>query len=527
MKALLSLSGALLAMSLLVSSATAQTSGPDPNQSHLPPMLAPANPNLPTLYIIGDSTVRNGQGDGKNGQWGWGDVIGKDFDTSKINVVNWALGGRSSRTYITEGHWDKVVAALKPGDFVMMQFGHNDGGELNDTSRARGTIRGTGNEAQEIDNLLTKKHEVVHSYGWYLRKYIADTRAKGATPIVCSLVPRKIWKDGKIVRNSDNYAGWAREVAQAEGASFVDLNNIIADRYDSMGPEAVNPLFGDPHTHTTRQGAELNAESVIAGLKALKNDPVAPFLSSQSAQTPAPSAPPSATQPSSDEALARGQKLFVKSCSFCHGSDATGGEGPNLVLSSVVRHDKNGDQIGPVIREGRPSQGMPPFPMSQDQIADIVAFLHGRVKESDRRSAGKPSSAYSLKTLLTGNAEAGKAFFYRDGQCSHCHSPTGDLAGIAKKYTPIELEPRFLWPSAGVHSTATVEFGRGQKMSGELAYEDAFTIAIVDSDGWYHSWPKRALKVEMKDPLAAHRELLKKYTGADMHNVFAYLETLQ
>jgi cytochrome c oxidase cbb3-type subunit 3 len=165
--------------------------------------------------------------------------------------------------------------------------------------------------------------------------------------------------------------------------------------------------------------------------------------------------------------------------------------------------------------------------MSQDQIADIVAFLHGRVKESDRRSAGKPSSAYSLASLLTGNAEAGKAFFYGDGQCSQCHSPTGDLAGIAKKYTPIELEPRFLWPSAAVHTTASVETDEGKKMSGELAYEDAFTIAIVDSDGWYHSWPKRTVKVKVTDPLEAHRELLKKYTESDMHNMFAYLETLR
>ncbi|HSU31448.1 MAG TPA: GDSL-type esterase/lipase family protein [Bryobacteraceae bacterium] len=526
MKDLLYLSRALTAFSVLVLGATAQSPGPDPTQDHLPPMLAPANPDLPTLYIIGDSTVRNGQGDGRNGQWGWGDVVGKYFDASKINVVNWALGGRSSRTYITEGHWDKVVAALKPGDFVIMQFGHNDGGAVNDTSRARGSIRGIGNEAQEIDNLLTKKHEIVHTYGWYLRTYIADTRAKGATPIVCSMIPRKLWNNGKIVRNADDYAGWAREVAKAEGAPFVDLNNIIAERYDSMAPEAVNPLFGDPHTHTTREGAELNAESVVAGLKELKNDPVAPYLSSQSVHASPPSVPASA-QPASNEAIARGQKLFVKSCSFCHGTDATGGEGPNLILSSVVRHDKNGDLIGQVIREGRPSQGMPPFPMSQDQIADIVAFLHGRVKESDRRSAGKPSGAYSLKALLTGNAEAGKAFFYGDGQCSRCHSPTGDLAGIAKKYTPIELEPRFLWPSTGVHLTATVETSAGQKMSGELAYEDAFTIAIIDSDGWYHSWPKRGVKVEVKDPLAAHRELLKKYTGADMHNMFAYLETLQ
>ncbi len=111
---------------------------------------------MPTLFIIGDSTVRNGQGDGKNGQWGWGDLIGVYFDSSKINVVNCALGGRSSRTFITEGHWDKVLAQLKPGDFVMMQFGHNDGGALNDDSRARGSIKGTGDESQEIDNLLTR-----------------------------------------------------------------------------------------------------------------------------------------------------------------------------------------------------------------------------------------------------------------------------------------------------------------------------------------------------------------------------------
>ena len=517
------LSSVLIVFSALA--AGAQTPGPDPSRSHLPPMRAPANPHLPTLYIIGDSTVRNGQGDGKNGQWGWGDVIGKYFDPAKINVVNWALGGRSSRTYITEGHWGKVVAALKPGDFVMMQFGHNDGGALNDTSRARGSIKGVGDETQEIDNLLTKKHETVHTYGWYMRKYIADTREKGATPIVCSLIPRKLWKDGKIIRNNGDYAGWARAVAEAENAPFIDLNNIVADQYDRMGPEAVNPLFGDPHTHTTLAGAELNAKAVIAGLKALKSDPLASYLVAQPAQTPTAAASPKDNV--SQEAATRGQKLFAKSCSFCHGVDATGGEGPNLILSSVVRHDKNGDLIGQVIREGRPAAGMPPFQMPQDEVADIVAFLHARVKESDRRSAGKPSGAYSLAALLTGNADEGKAFFFGDGHCSECHSPTGDLAGIAKKYSPIELEPRFLWPSAGVHETATVQTNTGQKISGELTYEDAFTIALVDSDGWYHSWPKRAVKVEVKDPLKEHRELLHKYTEADMHNMFAYLETLQ
>lgn len=254
---------------------------PDPGQAQLPADRQPANPKLPTLFIVGDSTVRNGQGKGGNGQWGWGDLVGVYFDTSKINVVNWALGGRSSRTFITEGRWDKVLDALKPGDFVLIQFGHNDGGAINDDSRARGSIKGTGDESEEIDNLLTKKHETVHTYGWYMRKYIADTKAKGATPILCSLVPRKIWKDGKIVRNSEDYAGWAARVARAESALFVELNEIIAERYDQMGQDKVEPLFADEHTHTTLAGAQLNAESVIAGLKGLKRNPLAPYFSAR------------------------------------------------------------------------------------------------------------------------------------------------------------------------------------------------------------------------------------------------------
>jgi lysophospholipase L1-like esterase len=268
-----------LAGALLLSGQT-----PDPSQSHLPANKMPANPGLPTLFIIGDSTVRNGQGDGKNGQWGWGDLIGVYFDLNKINVVNWALGGRSSRTFISEGHWQQVVNTLKRGDFVMIQFGHNDGGPINDASRARGSINGIGDESQEIDNMLTHQHETVHTYGWYIRKYITDTRAKGATPIICTMIPRKIWQDGKIARNKADYAGWAEQVAEQEHAPFIDLNEIIAERYEAMGPDKVNPLFGDEHTHTTMAGAEINAEAVIAGLKGLRNDPLAPYLSDRAAR---------------------------------------------------------------------------------------------------------------------------------------------------------------------------------------------------------------------------------------------------
>jgi lysophospholipase L1-like esterase len=235
------------------------------------------NPALPTLWLIGDSTVKVST----KGEEGWGSELPQFFDLSKINVVNRAIGGRSSRTFYSEGRWDDVVKQLQPGDFVLMQFGHNDAGAVNDNFRARASLDGTGEETQEIDNLLTKKHEIVHTFGWYLRKYVDDAKAKGAVPLVCSLIPRMIWKDGKIVRSKDNYAGWAEQVATQEKAGFVELNEIIAEQYDALGTEAVKPLFGDAHTHTTPAGAKLNAECVVAGVKALPDCKLKDFLSAQ------------------------------------------------------------------------------------------------------------------------------------------------------------------------------------------------------------------------------------------------------
>ncbi len=148
---------------------------------------------------------------------------------------------------------------MKPGDFVVMQFGHNDGGALDGAQGARVSLPGTGDET-------TKG---VHTFGWYLKQFVAETRAKSATPIVCSLIPRKIWKDGKIARNTEDFAGWAAEVAKSEHTPFIDLNELIARQYDQLGAEKVEALFADEHTHTTRAGAELNAATVAAGLKAL------------------------------------------------------------------------------------------------------------------------------------------------------------------------------------------------------------------------------------------------------------------
>ena len=235
----------------------------------------PANPKLPTLFLVGDSTVRNGRGDGANNQMGWGEPIVTYFDTSKINVVNRAIGGLSSRTYITQGHWAETLALIKPGDVVLVQFGHNDGGAPDEPMRARASLPGVGTETVEIENPILKRHETVHTFGWYMTQYVTEARAKGATVVLCSLVPRKIWKDGKVVRGADSYGGWTREVAEKEHVGFIDLNEITARKYDALGEATVEPLFGDPHTHTTLAGAVVNAESVVEGLKALPNDPVA------------------------------------------------------------------------------------------------------------------------------------------------------------------------------------------------------------------------------------------------------------
>jgi lysophospholipase L1-like esterase len=232
----------------------------------------------PVFYIIGDSTVKNGDGTGKNNQMGWGTVITPFFDTTKIGVRNHAIGGRSSRTFITEGRWDKILETLKKDDYVIMQFGHNDAGPLDDTARARGTLKGIGDDSTEIYNPIRKIKEVVHSYGWYMRRYVRETKAKGATPIVCSLIPRENWKDGKIVRSGDSYALWAKQIAEQEGAYFIDLNDLIAIKYEVMGEQEVHKFFQVDHTHTNLEGAELNASIVATELKRINPGKIKKYM---------------------------------------------------------------------------------------------------------------------------------------------------------------------------------------------------------------------------------------------------------
>ena len=232
----------------------------------------------PVLYIIGDSTVRNGDGTGKNGLWGWGSFIADYFDTTEISVSNQAIGGRSSRTFITDGRWDKILAVLQKDDYVIIQFGHNDAGALDDTARARGTIKGIGEDSIEIYNPIRKMKEMVHTYGWYMRKYANETKAAGAALIICSPIPRNNWTDGKIVRNNDTYGLWSKQVAEQTDAYFIDLNEMIATEYEKMNPIRVKTFFPDDHTHTNEEGAKLNAQKVAEGIKGLDRCKLKKFL---------------------------------------------------------------------------------------------------------------------------------------------------------------------------------------------------------------------------------------------------------
>lgn len=235
---------------------------PTPVQRSAPPV-QPLNPSLPTVFIVGDSTARN------QADLGWGDHFAHFFDTSRINVANRAIAGRSSRSYIREGAWDRVLAQMKPGDFVLLQMGHNDGGQL-DGPKPRGSLKGLGDESQQV-TLMNGQVETVHTYGWYMRKYIADARAKGATPLLLSLTIRNIWRAGpdgqQHIERDMGYDAELKQLSAEEHVPYIDMSDIEADRLEAMGPEKTALLFPRDHTHTSAEGAELVAQCVVQALE--------------------------------------------------------------------------------------------------------------------------------------------------------------------------------------------------------------------------------------------------------------------
>jgi mono/diheme cytochrome c family protein len=234
-------------------------------------------------------------------------------------------------------------------------------------------------------------------------------------------------------------------------------------------------------------------------------------------------------------AAERGQKIFAPTCGFCHGADAAGKSAPDLIRSELVLHDEGGSLIGPVIHNGRPDRGMPAFPaLTNQQIADVAAFLHMRKQATSNRFG------YVIQGLVTGNAKAGETYFNGAGKCSTCHSPTGDLAGIATRLEPADLQRRFLSPGPSLldmfmgkkskplpPTKVSIHLPSGEMVSGNLVRADEFNVELTDATGWHRSYARAGATITLDDPLSFHHEQLAKYTDDDMHNLLAYLETLK
>ena len=230
------------------------------------------NGDNPVLFVIGDSTGKIDNSE-VSGQVGWGQVIGKYFNPKKITVDNHAKAGRSARTFLDEGRWNVVYESLRPGDYVLIQFGHNDGGPIN-TGKARGEFKGNDDKKEVLRMEASGINQGIYSYGWYIRKFCLDAIEKGATPIVMSITPRNMRdENGKIIREVD-YKQWAKEAAEQTGAYFIDLNEISAAKLDKLSKEEVDKHFQRDHTHSSEIGAERNAQSVVQGIKGLKALPL-------------------------------------------------------------------------------------------------------------------------------------------------------------------------------------------------------------------------------------------------------------
>jgi cytochrome c oxidase cbb3-type subunit 3 len=225
----------------------------------------------------------------------------------------------------------------------------------------------------------------------------------------------------------------------------------------------------------------------------------------------------------------RGQARFNAQCGFCHGRDASGGEGgPDLTRSTLVAEDTRGDKIGPLLRAGRVDRGMPAFDLNEGDLTAIVAFIHDQKTKAESLAGGR--RGVDVEDLQTGNAERGRQYFNGAGGCSKCHSASGDLAGVGRRFQGLALLQRMLYPAsrpAPAPPTVSVTLPSGQIITGKLAYRDEFTIALIDSAGWYRSWALAAVKSTINDPLDAHFDQLGKYSDDDMHDVFAYLQTLR
>lgn len=266
------------------SAAEGIASNNDPQLDRLRACLLPLEPKTvkvdrkngrPVVFLTGDSTVKN-EDKKKDGMWGWGSQAYTVFDSTKCTVVNCAKAGRSTRTYLNEGRWDEVYNSIRPGDYVLIQFGHNDIGDI-DKNKERGTIA-TADDTCHVYKLASNgQYKVIYSFGWYLKKFIGDVKEKGGIPVLVSLTPRNEWPGGKVERRNDSYGKWYRDVVEATGVDFIDLHNITADALDKMGRKKAAKMFCHDHTHSSLKGALLNAKGIAEGIRRM-NSPMEGLL---------------------------------------------------------------------------------------------------------------------------------------------------------------------------------------------------------------------------------------------------------
>jgi mono/diheme cytochrome c family protein len=339
------------------------------------------------------------------------------------------------------------------------------------------------------------------------------TAALAAVPVANPLLPHAAAQQN-TTGTDPGAAVYAKRCAICHGA----------DREGSL--PAFPPVAGISHKFTNEQIAAIihTGKGRMPGFPKLEGDDLTNLLKFLAA---APTAATASTQGESKQSpeAAAGEALFHQNCAFCHGRDAMGGEtGPDLTQSKLVLADKSGDKITPVVHEGRPEKKMPAFNFSTQEMAGLVAFIHSRVKAAESHQGSRRGVV--SEDLQTGDADAGKAYFNGAGGCAKCHSPTGDLAGIARRLEGLQLEKRMLYPE-GARSQVTVTTSSGQTVSGVLAYLDEFTVGLRDSAGTYRSWSTRSVKYTVKSPADAHADQLPKYSDDDIHNLMKFLQTLR
>ncbi|MBT9331022.1 c-type cytochrome [Acidipila sp. 4G-K13] len=342
---------------------------------------------------------------------------------------------------------------------------------------------------------------------------------------------------GMFVVLSAPVSGYAAQAAQTGETLY--KNNCSMCHGDSMegNPPAIPSLVGVTQRLSSQQITDRvhhggGAMPAFTQLTDAQIAEIQRYLASSAppsapAAPAAPAAPPASPAPSTDSAalVQAGSSLFQQNCSFCHGRDAGGGEtGPDLTRSKLVASDSGGDKISQVVRNGRPDKGMPSFNFSDQDLAGLVAFIHSQAAKASAQQGSR--RGVDVSDLQTGNVEAGKAYFNGAGKCSTCHSPTGDLAGVASRYEGLHLEEQMLYPH-DAKSKVTVTLPSGQTVTGTLAYLDEFTVGLRDSTGTYRSWSIPTVKYSVDAPVEAHADQLSKYTDDDIHNLMAYLQTLR